>query len=279
MTAPVLQGTAFEVLEDLLEYGPVTPRLLSRVYGARSGREGRGYWHLQRVLRELHRAGYANRARLSVPWQHGSGEHVLAASPTGARLLRGLRGGASGQSVSRDRLGRANLSHALAVSALHVTLATAKETWTLADFTRDEREGKRHVCPDAIAVMREENGAGTVEVLFEVDIARKNNHRIQHRFDGYFHLLSKSDTPRAVVMLVASEAEVERLLTLSSSLSHARCDRCFLWNFDDWLEQGGASKSCLRDPHAILSEKRLATLRGDCVSWNSILAAQLGAGS
>lgn len=267
-----------EILACLHQYSALTPRLLAAVYGARAARGGRGYWHIQRQLGQLHAAGLIERRRTArVRVGGGSEEFVYSLTPQGARELLSVA------EYSRVRrrlyaLGRGrdvNCEHALAVATLQVVLTLGQDGWALREFHRDER-GKTpggepgQVCPDAVA--RIESAKGEEQrLVFEIDLARKSDQRIKDRFVGYASYLAGESAYGAnhcmrsvVVMVVPAERELERLMRLACEIEPSAriAYELAIWNADDWYEPAGGGRR-LRLPRTILSEESLATVTGE----------------
>src|SRR5262245_40978634 len=109
-----LTASQREVVELLHEYNFLTPRLLAIAYGARHGRAGKGYWHLQRELRRLFDAGLVHRFNGTVgSHRAGSVECVYAASHVGTRAIldHAEYAAARKEIYTRERGDRANFQH------------------------------------------------------------------------------------------------------------------------------------------------------------------------
>jgi hypothetical protein len=291
------------VLELLHHYRYLTPRLLAVAYAHE--RQGRGLWHV--------------RHELGLLWRHGLVErHYHATRPNGEGSEQfiytiGAQGGRAAldpETYARDRrliyrrceLKRGNYDHHLALASLQLILELGGHPWTVESFRCDERSERSRlsvrldgravtVQPDAWATLSFPNGQQAL-YLFEVDLARKNNERIDSRFEAYAsYLVGHAGTLRAreavnnvvVVFVAPGAAEVERLRARATPILRrwSRRERpLFLfWNQESWHEtqelarrqDTGApeatrrtwSVQVLRAPHAILREPSLSTIHGD----------------
>lgn len=302
-----LSGSQREALELLHEYGFLTPRLLALVYGARAGREGRGYWHLQRELRRLFDAGLVRRFNSpTTAVRNGSAECVYAITHEGARMILDSEDYAQARHdiYNRESKQRGNFEHQLAIATLQLVLTLGQRGWTLVAFRAEERNPRAcvrvkvkdcvlTVWPDAAAIVELCREAGEqpqrFRYLFEIDLSRKNNQRVEERFLAYATYLvewNRRDHQRAqaspaletrvVVFVVTHERELERFLDCAGRVLSAwpAAERpCFLfWSMQDWyaLPNGVSATvgrplgagAVLRPPAAILKEARLATVEG-----------------
>lgn len=293
-----LTGSQRELLMLLDEFNYLTPRLLALVYGARDGREGRGFWHLQRVLRTLYDAGLVEKFPSSVTAvRNGSSESIFAITHDGARLILDAVEYAARRHDIYNREGkqRANFAHHLAIATLQVVLTLGQGAWTLVDFRAEDRDPRARVrvrvkdrvltaWPDAAAVI--ESGRGDArprrrtKYRFEIDLSRKNNQRVADRFLAYAAYLvalqretqnvqAKPPAEHLVVFVVPSESELERFLgiageTLAEHRLEASANFLF-WVLTDWFTPSDApgAASTLRAPSDILRAKTLSTLTGD----------------
>jgi hypothetical protein len=293
-----LTGSQREVLTLLHEYSFLTPRLLALAYGSREGRDGRGYWHIQRELRRLFDAGLVEKFPASVTAvRRGSTESIYAITHQGAReILDAVEYSALRHNIyNREGKQRANFGHHLAIASLQLVLTLGQAGWKLVEFRAEDRDPRACVrvrvrervltaWPDAAAVI--ESGRGESKLrrrttyLFEIDLTRKNNQRVADRFLAYAAYLSalRRDTPAAtarpaaehlVVFVVPSEAELERFLGIAGeTLTEHRLanSASFLfWVLTDWFTPSDApgAASTLLSPRDILRAKTLSTLTGD----------------
>jgi len=294
LPAPLrLTGSQREVLQLLYEYGFLTIRLLAVAYGSRAGREGRGYWHLQRELRRLFDAGMVERFPGAVrAARAGSDECVYAITHRGGRVILDAIDYARARHdlYGRERKHRANFGHHVAVATLQLVLTLGQRGWRLVDFRAEDRDpsacvrvrlkNRVHTAwPDASAVVETgTEGAGQrrrARYLFEIDLTRKSNQRVRERFAVYAQYLSEQRrqadavrspiSPTLVVFAVSSESEIERFLEhASDALAEARIREApsfLFWNLADWFVSG--SQGELRAPAEILESRNLSTLDGD----------------
>ena len=220
-----------EVLELLHEYGFLTPRLLALAYGSRPGRDGRGYWHLQRELRRLFDAGLVERFSGGVrAAPTGSGECVYAITHQGGRAILDPLEYAETRHVfyNRENKGRVDFTHHVAVATLQLILTMGQGEWRLQEFRAEDRNPRACVrvrvrnqlltlWPDARAVVelrQDGTSCRRRQYLFEVDLTRKSNQRIEDRFLAYLTYVADRQggtVPPAertvAVFVVAGESE------------------------------------------------------------------------
>lgn len=293
-TALQLTGSQREVLGIIHEYGFLTVRLLAIVYGARAGRGGRGYWHLLRELRRLFDAGLVQRfPATATAVRCGSAECIYAITHQGARtVLDAVEYAAVRHDVyNREGKQRGNFNHHLAIASLQLVLTLGQGPWKLIEFRAEERNpgavvkvrAKDRVLtawPDAMALVESEASPSAprrrTRYLFEIDLTRKNNHRVEDRFMVYgTHLADKSRSRPAspqtgsaterwlAVFAVAGEGEVERFIEIAGKVVSAwrppERPVFLFWNLEDWYEQSGGA---LLPPATILKHARLTTVDG-----------------
>jgi hypothetical protein len=287
-----ITASQHEVLELLHEYGFLTPRLLALAYGSRPGRDGRGYWHLQRELRRLFDAGLVERfgyGSRSAP--AGSGECIYAITHQGGRAILDPVEYAETRHVfyNRENKGRADFTHHLAVATLQLILTLGQGEWRLLEFQAEDRNPSAcvrvrvrnrllNVWPDARAVVepRSEVTSGRRrQYLFEIDLTRKNNQRIEDRFWAYLAYLAERQEGSAsaaeqtgAVFVVPSESEAERFIEIAARVVAARGGGpkapFLFWNMEDWYEvpvHAGVGR-LLRAPKEILMQGSLTTVSG-----------------
>lgn len=289
-----LTGSQREVLGLIHEYGFLTARLLALVYGARFGRGGRGYWHLLRELRRLFDAGLVERFPASATAvRSGSAECVYAITHQGARnILDAVEYTAVRRDIyNREGKQRANFNHHLAIATLQLVLTLGQGPWRMLEFRAEERNpgavvkvrAKDRILtawPDAMALVESAGGAGVprrrTRYLFEIDLTRKNNQRIEDRFAVYGAYLvdkarSRPAAPQAgtalerwaAVFVVPEEGEIERFLEIAARVLSAWRPQerpVFLfWNLEDWYDDASGA---LVSPAAILKHSRLTTVDG-----------------
>jgi hypothetical protein len=272
MTAPLSPGPTRgltnshrEILELLVRYRYLTPRLLSVAYG-HGDREGRGLKHVRHELRRLLLGEYVTRFN-PVRQLVGFANHELVYTAT----LKGARAVLSDEEYSRQRhrvfnrsrREQTNYEHHLGVSALHLILALGgpSQGFELFHFA-GERDGAAvripverpdgrlgAMYPDATAVFRFPRTEQRTLYLFEYDLARKNEDRLARRFRAYQdHLTRRLEELRrahqvnnAVAVFIApnTDAVVGLMRLAQAVLERSRRARpLFLfWNAEDWWQE------------------------------------------
>lgn len=289
-----LTGSQREVLGIIHEYGFLTARLLAIVYGARAGRGGRGYWHLLRELRRLFDAGLVQRfPAAATAGRCGSAECIYAITHQGARtVLDAVEYAAVRRDVyNREGKRRGNFNHHLAIASLQLVLTLGQGPWKLVEFRAEERNpgavvkvrAKDRILtawPDAMALVESRGGTATprrrARYLFEIDLTRKNNQRVEDRFMVYGTYLADKSRSRATspqvggaaerwlaVFAIAGESEVERFIEIAGKVLSAwrppERPVFLFWNVEDWYEQ---SSAMLLPPATILKHALLTTVDG-----------------
>lgn len=187
------------ILELIHKHRYTTARLLALAYG--QGRGGRGLSHVRHELGALWRHGYVLRHFWTQsPLGYGSPELIYAITPKGAREI--LAGDEYAQVrhliYRRASERRANFDHHLALTQLELVLELGARDWRVAGYSSDERRarvqlklaGKPYgLQPDAW-VLAEFSGGQRALLLVEMDIARRENARLDQRFLAYGTLLS-----------------------------------------------------------------------------------------
>ena len=248
------------ILELLHKHRYMTPRLLAFAYSRDEGRNGRGFSHVRHELTELWHHGYAARHYwASGPVGSGSPELIYTITPKGAR--EALEPAA----YSRDRHliyrrikeQRANFEHHLALAELELVLSHGATEWRVVGFTSDERRLRLRLKrrggteyglqPDAWVLVEFANGQRTL-LLVEVDIGRKNNPRIDQRFEDYGMVLSsrledlkkRYGVNNAIALFVEPDAgEAARLRARAVGVlrqaTYAPRPYFLFWNRDEWF--------------------------------------------
>lgn len=289
------------MLELLHRYRYLTPRLLALAYSNDEGRRGRGFWHVQHELGLLWRHGLVERHyEAKRPTGEGSEQFIYTLSKEGGRVaLDPATYGRDRQLIYRRvERKRGNYDHHLGLASLQLILELGASPWTVESFRCDERSdrsrfrvrldagGEHTVQPDAWVTVGYPNGQQAL-YLFELDLARKNNERLDTRFDCYATYLTRHgaalrNRERAnnvvVVFVAPNEPEVLRLMERATPIL-ARWSRrerpLFLfWNLEDWYEtkqrrriSAGTEKTWavreLCQPKSILARPTLTNIGGD----------------
>ncbi len=187
------------ILELVHKYRYMTPRLLAVAYGKDRG--GRGLSHVRHELGALWRHGYALRHFWTQgPLGYGSPELIYAITPKGAREILDSEAYAQVRQLIYRRASerRANFDHHLALTQLELVLELGARDWRVAGYNSDERRarvqlklaGKAYgLQPDAWVLAEFPDGQRAL-LLVEMDIARRENARLDQRFLAYGTLLS-----------------------------------------------------------------------------------------
>jgi hypothetical protein len=198
---------------------------------------------------------------------------------------------------NREGKQRGNFEHHLALATLQLILTLGLREGQLVEFRAEERNPRActrvkvksrvlTIWPDAVAVI--DSGAGRTgtgrytRYLFEIDLTRKNNQRIEDRFAAYAAHVGqhsagglagtqphRSREECVVVFAVSRESEVERFMKLAgralSTLRPGERPAFLFWNLEDWIrptEIATGHRGVLRPPVKILNDTRLATVDG-----------------
>lgn len=277
---PFTLGESHRTMLRLLHhYRYLTAPLLALAY---SQERGRGRSHVENELGKLYHRGYVERHYYSTrPTGYGSDAFVYALAPKGGHEIldeAGKYGNARLALYNRAKP-KENYKHHLAVSTLQLILELGAGPWTLEAFYGDDDEAtkfeatvehrKRHYYPDALAVLRFPNGK-RAGYFFELDLAHKNQQRLDARFLGYAQHLTehrevlcrKHELSGAVAVIVsANDHERERtgqraIKSLAGKNRDAR-RRFLFWTLDSWYSGSGKDRR-LKEPREILGQENVA---------------------
>lgn len=255
----VLTPSRRRVMELVHKYRYITPRLLAVAYGHDRG--GRGLSQVRHELGALWRHGYVLRHFWTQgPLGYGSPELIYAITPKGAReiLEREAYAGVRHLIYRRASERRANFQHHLALTELELVLELGARDWRVAGYSSDERRarvqlklaGKPYgLQPDAWVLAEFPDGQRAL-LLVEMDIARRENARLDQRFLAYGTLLTtrlddlkkRYDVNNAIVVFVEPSAgEVERVrgraLKVVREAGISPRPYFVFWNREAWFEE------------------------------------------
>lgn len=318
-----LTASRRRILELLHQYRYLTPRLLTLAYSWGNGAMRHGQSHIRHELGQLCREGLVARHHdLRRRTGDGSQELIYVLTTNGAKAILDPTSYSSVRHLiyRRSDRQRGNYRHHLALSELQLVLELGGSPWRVETFKTDEHRSQfrlglpaidvpvagplgqvraiggelRGLQPDARVLVRFPSGQRTL-FLFDVDLQRRANARLDTRTLAYHVLLSRHldelksayAVNNAVVVFVASdEREIEHLrlraihvVRSARSVAGLAAQPLFLfWDRKGWfstetlrrrLRVGTPNEreriwsvSVLQDPRGILAAQAVRTLSG-----------------